>query len=104
MRLELKENEIIWMGRSSSKPEGFMIPTHLKVIIIIGKFSNRYILLLIFTCIMLIILHFKVLTIEEKPFVYARRVSEEIECTTDEVLCPHYNASEEAGKLLKFYS
>lgn len=31
MRLELKESEIIWMGRSSSKPEGFMIPTHLKV-------------------------------------------------------------------------
>lgn len=31
MRLELKEQEIIWMGRSPSKPEGFMIPTHLKV-------------------------------------------------------------------------
>lgn len=31
MKLELKENDIVWMGRSASKPEGYMIPTHLKV-------------------------------------------------------------------------
>lgn len=35
MRLELKEHEIIWMGRSTSKPEGFMIPTHLKVLLVL---------------------------------------------------------------------
>lgn len=39
MRLELKEHEIIWMGRSPSKPEGFMIPTHLKVILL-GFFTG----------------------------------------------------------------
>ncbi|GBP60663.1 Glutamate receptor subunit 1, partial [Eumeta japonica] len=71
MRLELKEHEIIWMGRSLSKPEGFMIPTHLKV-----------------------------LTIEEKPFVYARRVDDGSECAGEEVPCPHYNASQDAGELV----
>lgn len=44
MRLELKEHEIIWMGRSPSKPEGFMIPTHLKV----GLYEDIYILFNIF--------------------------------------------------------
>ncbi|KAH9638394.1 hypothetical protein HF086_004196 [Spodoptera exigua] len=68
MRLELKEQEIIWMGRSTSKPEGFMIPTHLKV-----------------------------LTIEEKPFVYTRRIDDGSECTPEEIPCPHYNASEDTG-------
>ncbi|CAF4920372.1 unnamed protein product [Pieris macdunnoughi] len=70
MRLELKEHEIIWMGRSSSKPEGFMIPTHLKVV-----------------------------TIEEKPFVYARRVDDILDCTSEEIPCPHFNISEEADQL-----
>ncbi|CAH0596356.1 unnamed protein product [Chrysodeixis includens] len=70
MRLELKEQEIIWMGRSTSKPEGFMIPTHLKV-----------------------------LTIEEKPFVYTRRVEDGGDCTPEEIPCPHYNASEDTDQL-----
>ncbi|KAL0818978.1 hypothetical protein ABMA28_008267 [Loxostege sticticalis] len=70
MRLELKEHEIIWMGRSPSKPEGFMIPTHLKV-----------------------------LTIEEKPFVYARRIDDVSDCTSEEIPCPHYNASDETGQM-----
>ncbi|CAH0677873.1 unnamed protein product [Spodoptera exigua] len=70
MRLELKEQEIIWMGRSTSKPEGFMIPTHLKV-----------------------------LTIEEKPFVYTRRIDDGSECTPEEIPCPHYNASEDTDQL-----
>uniref|UniRef100_A0A345BF23 Glutamate [NMDA] receptor subunit 1 n=1 Tax=Lobesia botrana TaxID=209534 RepID=A0A345BF23_9NEOP len=70
MRLELKEQEIIWMGRSPSKPEGFMIPTHLKV-----------------------------LTIEEKPFVYARRIDDGSECTAEEIPCPHYNATDDSDQL-----
>ncbi|KAI5633392.1 receptor family ligand binding region domain-containing protein [Phthorimaea operculella] len=70
MRLELKENEIIWMGRSTSKPEGFMIPTHLKV-----------------------------LTIEEKPFVYARHVELETDCTAEEIPCPHFNATDSSDKM-----
>ena len=41
MRLELKEHEIIWMGRSSSKPEGFMIPTHLKVTVSLLKWATK---------------------------------------------------------------
>ncbi|KAK0095902.1 hypothetical protein PV326_007060 [Microctonus aethiopoides] len=43
MRLSVNETAITWPGRLVTKPEGFMIPTHLKV-----------------------------LTIEEKPFVYVR--------------------------------
>lgn len=70
MRLELKEQEIIWMGRSTSKPEGFMIPTHLNV-----------------------------LTIEEKPFVYTRRIDDGSDCTPEEIPCPHYNASEDTDQL-----
>ncbi|CAG4966150.1 unnamed protein product [Parnassius apollo] len=70
MRLELKEHEIIWMGRSLSKPEGFMIPTHLKV-----------------------------LTIEEKPFVYARRIVDDSDCSPEEIPCPHYNASEDTDQM-----
>ncbi|XP_063617199.1 glutamate [NMDA] receptor subunit 1 isoform X2 [Cydia splendana] len=70
MRLELKEQEIIWMGRSPSKPEGFMIPTHLKV-----------------------------LTIEEKPFVYARRIDDGSECTAEEIPCPHYNATNDTDQM-----
>lgn len=41
----------------------------------------------------------EVLTIEEKPFVYARKVDDETECNSaEEILCPHYNASEDAGR------
>ncbi|XP_061727954.1 glutamate [NMDA] receptor subunit 1 isoform X2 [Cydia pomonella] len=70
MRLELKEQEIIWMGRSPSKPEGFMIPTHLKV-----------------------------LTIEEKPFVYARRIDDGSDCTAEEIPCPHYNTTDDTDQM-----
>uniref|UniRef100_T1GLY4 Receptor ligand binding region domain-containing protein n=1 Tax=Megaselia scalaris TaxID=36166 RepID=T1GLY4_MEGSC len=48
MRLKINDSEIVWPGRQSKKPEGIMIPTHLKV-----------------------------LTIEEKPFVYVRRLTED---------------------------
>lgn len=66
MRLKLDEAQILWMGNSKVKPEGFMIPTHLKV-----------------------------LTIEEKPFVYARKINlnEGEQCTQHEIPCPHFNTS-----------
>ncbi|XP_044018621.1 glutamate [NMDA] receptor subunit 1 isoform X2 [Aphidius gifuensis] len=64
MKLRLNETKIIWPGHLKTKPEGFMIPTHLKV-----------------------------LTIEEKPFVYTR-VSEIAECLPDEIPCPHFNRTE----------
>ena len=55
MRLSLDDNAILWPGRLRTKPEGFMIPTHLKV-----------------------------LTIAEKPFVYVREAdlcnADEIPC------------------------
>ncbi|KAK0087742.1 hypothetical protein PV325_000213 [Microctonus aethiopoides] len=64
MRLSVNETAITWPGRLVTKPEGFMIPTHLKV-----------------------------LTIEEKPFVYVRSTDSE-ECAQDEIPCPHFNTSE----------
>ncbi|KAK7871616.1 hypothetical protein R5R35_001803 [Gryllus longicercus] len=67
MRLKLDESAIVWPGRRSGKPEGVVIPTHLKV-----------------------------LTIEEKPFVYVRRLGDDEElCGPEEILCPHINATEE---------
>lgn len=64
MRLTLNDTSIMWPGRLKTKPEGFMIPTHLKV-----------------------------LTIEEKPFVYVRRADSE-SCLPDEIPCPHFNATD----------
>ncbi|XP_046408094.1 glutamate [NMDA] receptor subunit 1 [Ischnura elegans] len=112
MALKLDEGAILWPGRLRNKPEGFMIPTHLKV-----------------------------LTIEEKPFVYVREVKwgtraqggglhstrnpeeaafgsslgasmspsgledgadgppPQIEgCNVDEVPCPHFNASDDGDE------
>lgn len=67
MQLSLNESSIIWPGRQKTKPEGFMIPTFLKI-----------------------------LTIEEKPFVYVRAVTEpKAVCHTDEIPCPLFNATEE---------
>ncbi|XP_017302157.1 glutamate [NMDA] receptor subunit 1 [Diaphorina citri] len=66
MKLKVNESNIVWPGTSKNKPEGFMIPTHLKV-----------------------------LTIDEKPFVYVRALNSEGEtCNQDEIPCPHFNASE----------
>lgn len=66
MKLRLNESNIVWPGRLKKKPEGFMIPTHLKV-----------------------------LTIEEKPFVYVRPLKKDDgnSCETDEIMCPLYNTS-----------
>ncbi|XP_031848301.1 glutamate ionotropic receptor NMDA type subunit 1 isoform X2 [Nomia melanderi] len=65
MKLMVNESNIIWPGRLRTKPEGFMIPTHLKV-----------------------------LTIEEKPFVYVREIPDGESCLPEEILCPHFNATE----------
>ncbi|KAG7209089.1 hypothetical protein KM043_015236 [Ampulex compressa] len=68
MRLTVNENNITWPGRLKTKPEGFMIPTHLKV-----------------------------LTIEEKPFVYVREIFENEICLPEEIPCPHFNATDHEG-------
>ncbi|XP_062121525.1 glutamate [NMDA] receptor subunit 1 [Drosophila sulfurigaster albostrigata] len=66
MRMRINDSEIIWGGKQKRKPEGIMIPTHLKV-----------------------------LTIEEKPFVYVRRMGDdEFRCEPDERPCPLFNASD----------
>ncbi|XP_058790352.1 glutamate [NMDA] receptor subunit 1 isoform X2 [Phymastichus coffea] len=62
MKLLLNESNITWPGNVKSKPEGFLIPTHLNV-----------------------------LTVEEKPFVYVRK-SNNYGCNQDEVLCPNYKS------------
>mgnify|MGYP003546646640 CR=1 FL=1 len=76
MRLRINDSEIIWPGKMKKKPEGFFIPTHLKV-----------------------------LTIEEKPFVYVRKVTDErSDCEEDEIPCPHFNVTDGIGeKSLAFY-
>ena len=64
MRLQLNEENIVWPGGLTQKPTGLMIPTHLKV-----------------------------LTILEKPFVYARPIEKNQTCdvTAGETKCPLYN-------------
>lgn len=70
MILTINDTAISWPGNLKVKPAGFMIPTHLRV-----------------------------LTIEEVPFVFVRRVGNESECALDEVKCPHYNTTTpDAGK------
>lgn len=72
MRLTLDESQILWMGNSKSKPEGFMIPTHLKV-----------------------------LTVQEKPFVYTRLINPDDgeRCNHNEIPCPHYNLTDILGTI-----
>lgn len=72
MKLRLNESNIIWPGRLTKKPEGVMIPTHLKV-----------------------------LTIEEKPFVYVRPLKKDDgnSCESDEIMCPLYNTSMSKGTI-----
>nr|WHU27574.1 NMDA receptor 1 [Matsumurasca onukii] len=68
MRLKINESGIVWPGRPKSKPEGLEIPKHIKV-----------------------------LTIEEKPFVYTRELEdyETESCHADEIPCPHFNSSKD---------
>lgn len=70
MRLKINDSEIIWPGKMKKKPDGVFIPTHLKI-----------------------------LTIEEKPFVYVRKLTDdEIDCEEDEIPCPHFNVTDGNGK------
>lgn len=70
MRLKINNSQILWPGKQTKIPEGIMIPTHLKV-----------------------------LTIEEKPFVYVRKLAdEEVSCDVDEIPCPYFNAVDGTGK------
>ncbi|KAK9498451.1 hypothetical protein O3M35_003086 [Rhynocoris fuscipes] len=62
MRLKVDDNNIIWPGRTREKPKGIILRTNLKV-----------------------------LTIEEKPFVYVRALKDELACAADEIPCPHFN-------------
>lgn len=72
MTLSVDEKNIMWPGRLNIKPEGFMIPTHLKV-----------------------------LTIEEKPFVYTRKLNDQEECLPDEEIpCPHFNSTQDGTLLM----
>ena len=69
MRLRINDSLILWPGKQRKKPEGIIIPTHLKL-----------------------------LTIEEKPFVYVRRLNdEESGCDDDEIPCPYFNATDGSG-------
>ncbi|ODN01368.1 Glutamate [NMDA] receptor subunit 1 [Orchesella cincta] len=65
MDLSIDDNKISWPGDTNVKPAGFMIPTHLRV-----------------------------LTIEEVPFVFVRRVEDSSDCSGDEEPCPHYNTTD----------
>lgn len=92
MRLSIKDNEILWPGKEAKKPEGIIIPRHLKV-----------------------------LTLEEKPFVYVRQLNSvdddgapihhspsssssslsshsklrsRTACDEDEIPCPLFNATD----------
>lgn len=76
MRLKINDSLIVWPGNMRKKPEGIMIPTHLKV-----------------------------LTIEEKPFVYVRRLTnDEISCDEDEIACPHFNSTDGVGTFRSNFS
>lgn len=73
MSLSINDTAIIWPGDSKVKPAGFMIPTHLRV-----------------------------LTIEEVPFVFVRRVDDASECNPDEEPCPHYNTTDSGNTRYTF--
>ena len=64
LKLNVNDSAIMWPGGVSHKPEGFIIPTFLKV-----------------------------MTMVEQPFVYARQVQDVIECREGEgeVACPWFN-------------
>ena len=64
LKLNISDNDIIWPGSMHQKPEGLIIPTFLKV-----------------------------MTIDEQPFVYTRRVQDESECSSllEEEPCPWFN-------------
>ena len=62
MQLWLNANNIIWPGYQTLKPIGYVIPTHLKVA-----------------------------TIEEEPFIFARRPRMDGSCDYDQIPCPRFD-------------
>ncbi|KAG0716030.1 Glutamate [NMDA] receptor subunit 1 [Chionoecetes opilio] len=71
MTLVVNENLIVWPGNSTIKPQGYMIPTRLRV-----------------------------LTIEEKPFVTTQKIESKAECLGGgRVLCPWFNSTSEGFDL-----
>lgn len=69
MRLRINDSLILWPGKQKKMPEGIIIPTHLKV-----------------------------LTVEEKPFVYVRQLPDDaMHCEDDEIRCPLFNNSNGLG-------
>lgn len=70
LKLNVNDSEIVWPGGLRQKPEGFIIPTFLKV-----------------------------MTIVEQPFVYARRINDpSVEaCNDGEVACPWFNNTAESS-------
>lgn len=72
MRLKINDSQILWPGKQKKKPEGIIIPTHLKV-----------------------------LTVEEKPFVYVRKIADDdvtAHCEPDEIPCPLFNSTDGIGR------
>lgn len=73
MSLKINNSQILWPGKQTKMPDGIIIPTHLKV-----------------------------LTVEEKPFVYVRRLSEDsiAKCDDEEIECPLFNATQGSGSVI----
>lgn len=70
MRLNINDSQILWPGKLKRKPEGIIIPTHLKV-----------------------------LTIVETPFIYLRRIGADDQCDpNEEIPCPLFNATGGTGE------
>ncbi|RWS30727.1 hypothetical protein B4U80_08658 [Leptotrombidium deliense] len=62
MQLWLNAHSIIWPGYLSTKPIGYVIPTHLRVV-----------------------------TIEEKPFIWTKRLDDGEKCEEGSYYCPKFN-------------
>ncbi|KAH8030937.1 hypothetical protein HPB51_012405 [Rhipicephalus microplus] len=65
MELELELEKVVWPGRQTETPLGYVIPKHLRVA-----------------------------TIAERPFVWVRPVADESQCLPSEILCPWTNSTD----------
>ncbi|KAH7934307.1 hypothetical protein HPB49_024787 [Dermacentor silvarum] len=65
MELELELEKMVWPGRQTETPLGYVIPKHLHVA-----------------------------TIAERPFVWVRPVADESQCLPSEILCPWTNSTD----------
>ncbi|KAH9380360.1 hypothetical protein HPB48_014527 [Haemaphysalis longicornis] len=66
MELELELEKVVWPGRQTETPLGYVIPKHLRVA-----------------------------TIAERPFVWVRPVADESQCLPSEILCPWTNITDD---------